>query len=366
MDIKNLIIQMITIYGEHNLLFLFISAVGVSYLFVALWRNYKFLSKFSFHYTGEQRVHQGEVSRWGGLMIFSVLMVFYHSIEEPVGSDYRYLLYLISPFMLISFIEDTFHDVSFLTRLVVMVLTALIINIYWIETFPVIENIPLLSYLLEFPVFATLFFSLALVGIMNGTNFIDGMNGLAALFFLGALCGCITLSMISNNPQDTATLVPWGILVACFLLFNFPSGKFFLGDSGAYLMAILLGTWLIDFFSRNQSISSWNAVLILIYPLLEVVYSTIRKTSQGKSPFHPDRCHLHIKIYDIVFTATKKPLYANNATTMFLALFWLAPAILVQFVCYSQLAIVVSILLISFSYVMINYFTPSVTAGKNI
>jgi hypothetical protein len=107
-------------------------------------------------------------------------------------------------------------------------------------------------------------------------------------------------------------------------------------------------------------------VLILIYPLLEVIYSASRKIIQGKSPFHPDRHHLHIKIFDIVAKSTKKPLYANNVTTMFLALFWLAPAILLQFVYYSQLGIVMSIILISFSYIMINYFTPSVRTGKNI
>ena len=150
----------------------------------------------------------------------------------------------------------------------------------------------------------------------------------------------------------------------CFLIFNFPFGKFFLGDSGAYLMAILLGTWLINFFGRHQDISSWNAVLILIYPVLEVIYSASRKIMQGKSPFYPDRQHLHIKIYDIVFRATKKPLYANNVTTVFLALFWLGPSILLQFVYYSQLGIVLSIILISFSYLVINNFTPSVKIGK--
>ena len=266
--------------------------------------------------------------------------------------------------MLISFVEDTLNNLNFLGRLFFMIITAFLINIYWVDTFPVIENIPIISYLLEFDVFVILFFTLALVGLMNGANFIDGMNGLASLFFLGAGCGCITLAMIANDIEAFMTIIPWLILMICFLVFNFPFGKFFLGDSGAYLLAILLGAWLIDFFGRHQDISSWNAVLILIYPLLEVIYSASRKIIQGKSPFYPDRHHLHIKVYDIVTKSTKKPLYANNVTTMFLAVFWLAPAILLQFVYYSQLGIVLSILLITLSYVMINYFTPSVTAEK--
>ena len=359
MDIQDLFIQINSFYGAHNLLYLVILAVVISYSLILLWRNNNFLSKFSIDYEGEQRVHLGEISRMGGLMIYASLLIFYHLIDESINTNYIYLLYMISPFMLVSFIEDTFHNVSFKLRLFFMVITALTINLYWFEAYPVIENIPILSYLLEFPVIATVFFSLALIGLMNGANFIDGMNGLATLFFLGAICGCITLSTFSSHHQDLLTLIPWAVVIFCFMIFNFPFGKFFLGDSGAYLMAILLGVWLIDFFSRNQDISSWNAVLILIYPIMEVVYSTLRKIYQGKSPFFPDRHHIHIKIYDIVFTATKKPLYANNITTMFLAIFWLAPALMIQFVYFSQGAIMSCILMICLIYLVLNICTPS-------
>ena len=361
---NNLINQIVLIYGWHNLLLLCVLGITLSCIFISFWKNHEFVQKFSINYEGEQRAHLGEVSRWGGLMLFVSLMIFYYVIDVSNSYKYQYLLYLITPFMLISFVEDTLNNLNFLGRLFFMIITAFLINIYWVDTFPVIENIPIISYLLEFDVFAILFFTLALVGLMNGANFIDGMNGLASLFFLGAGCGCITLAMIANDIEAFMTIIPWLILMICFLVFNFPFGKFFLGDSGAYLLAILLGTWLIDFFGRHQDISSWNAVLILIYPLLEVIYSASRKIIQGKSPFYPDRHHLHIKVYDIVTKSTKKPLYANNVTTMFLAVFWLAPAILLQFVYYSQLGIVLSILLITLSYVMINYFTPSVTAEK--
>ncbi|MDB4096892.1 undecaprenyl/decaprenyl-phosphate alpha-N-acetylglucosaminyl 1-phosphate transferase [Methylophilaceae bacterium] len=363
---NNLINQVVSIYGWHNLLFLCILGITLSFIFISFWKNQEFIQKFSINYEGEQRVHIGEVSRCGGLMIFISLMIFYHQIDVSNGYKYQYLLYLITPFMLLSFVEDTLNNLSFLVRLFFMIFTAFLINIYWVDAFPVIENIPIISYLLEFDLFVIVFFTLALVGLMNGANFIDGMNGLATLCFLGAGFGCITLAMIANDMEALMTIIPWLILMVCFLIFNFPYGKFFLGDSGAYLLAILLGAWIIDFFGRHQDISSWNAVLILIYPLLEVIYSASRKIIQGKSPFYPDRHHLHIKVYDIINKSTKKPLYANNATTIFLALFWLAPAILLQFVYYSQLGIVFSIILISFSYIIINYFTPSVAAEKNI
>lgn len=325
---------------------------------IFIYQKQKFLN-FSSKYHGEQRVHQGEVPRLGGLMIFVTLICFYQFTEESSGLNYRYLLYLILPFMLASFYEDILHNQNFKIRLILMILTALMINIYLIEVFPLVENIPLLSNLLKSPVFATLFFSFALIGVMNGANFIDGMNGLATLFFLGALCGCVTLSFVVGDLQSILVLIPWIILMTCFLIFNYPYGKLFLGDSGAYLMAILISVWLIDFFSRHQQISSWNAVLILIYPLLEVVYSVIRKIYQGKSPFFPDREHLHIKVFDMINAATKKPFYANNITTVFLAVLWLSPALAVQFVYNSQIGISICIVIMIVSYILLNTFTPA-------
>ena len=222
MDKNNLISNIVAIYGWHNLFFLFVLGISFSFIFISFWKNQNFIAKFSIYYEGEQRVHMGEVSRWGGLMIFTSLMIFYHLVDETINYKYQYLLYLITPFMLLSFIEDTFNNVSFLIRLLFMIFTALFINIYWIDAFPVIENIPIISYLLEFDVFVIVFFTLALVGLMNGANFIDGMNGLATLFFLGAGCGCITLAMIANDLEALMTIIPWLILMFCFLVFNFP------------------------------------------------------------------------------------------------------------------------------------------------
>ena len=351
--------QYFWIYSWNNLLYLFILGIVISFFFQGIWKSKKFNLKFLTSYSGEQRVHKGEISRWGGIMIYSSLLIYYNFFDS-VSDRYLSLLYLIAPFMILSFIEDTFNNINFVVRLNVMVFTALIICIYWLEGFPVIENFSLLSDLLKFPVFTYIFFSLALVAIMNGANFIDGMNGLASIFFLGVSVACASLAFVANDTQALMSLLPWTILLIIFLFFNFPLGKLFLGDSGAYLLALLFGTWLINFFSNHQHISSWNAVLILIYPLLEVTYSALRKILQGNSPFYPDRQHLHIKIYDMIENSTKKSLYANNITTMFLAVFWLTPTLALQFVYSSQIGIVACIISLSLVYLVLNFYTPSV------
>ena len=132
-----------------------------------------------------------------------------------------------------------------------------------------------------------------------------------------------------------------------------------MGDSGAYLMALLMGVWAIVFFANHDSISSWNAGLILFYPIIEVAYSFVRKLSQKKSPFYPDREHLHLKVYDILNTALNKPRLANNLTTIFLAVFWLTPPLVVPWVYDSQLLIVISLVMLSLAYISLNLVVPA-------
>ena len=124
-------------------------------------------------------------------------------------------------------------------------------------------------------------------------------------------------------------------------------------------MALLTGVWAIIFFSIHDFISSWNAGLIFFYPIIEVAYSFVRKLIQKKSPFYPDREHLHLKVFDILNTALNKPRLANNLTTIFLAVFWLTPPLVLPWVYDSQLWIVISLVLLSFSYITLNLVIPA-------
>ena len=145
-------------------------------------------------------------------------------------------------------------------------------------------------------------------------------------------------------------------------MFNFPLGKIFMGDSGAFLMALLTGVWAIIFFSIHDFISSWNAGLIFFYPIIEVAYSFARKLTQKKSPFYPDREHLHLKVFDVFNTALKKPRLTNNLTTIFLAVFWLTPPLVLPWVYDSQLLIVISLAILSSAYIIINLVIPAKTS----
>ena len=171
----------------------------------------------------------------------------------------------------------------------------------------------------------------------------------------------LQLKYIVNDKFMAQYILVYSIPMILILIFNFPLGKLFMGDSGAYLMALLTGVWVIIFFSTHDSISSWNAGLIFFYPIMEVAYSFVRKLMQKKSPFYPDREHLHLKIFDILNTTLNKPRLSNNLTTIFLAVFWLTPPLVVPWVYDSQLLIVISLVMLSSAYIILNLVIPAKT-----
>jgi UDP-N-acetylmuramyl pentapeptide phosphotransferase/UDP-N-acetylglucosamine-1-phosphate transferase len=187
------------------------------------------------------------------------------------------------------------------------------------------------------------------------------MNGLLGFYLLGALMCCMQLSFSVYDTFHAIPLLLYALLTILFLLVNYPWGKLFMGDAGAYLMALLIGIWVIDFFGTYEFISSWNAGLIFFYPIAEVNYSVIRKLLQKKSPFQPDREHLHLKVFDILNTAMNKPRLSNNLTTVFLAIFWLSPPLILPWIYDSQTMICLSILILSLVYLILNKVIPSRT-----
>jgi UDP-N-acetylmuramyl pentapeptide phosphotransferase/UDP-N-acetylglucosamine-1-phosphate transferase len=346
---------------NQNFIYLTLGLLMSNMVIIFIWDK-KFIKEF-FHipYDGAQRVHMGEVSRLGGALIylwfFLALIIQINNQTEEIFSHYIKFLIIIFPLIFMSIIEDTHSNVSVKLRFSVMVITMLILCSSWISSFPIVEHIPFLSYLTENRYFSIIFYSISLVALINGSNFIDGMNGLLGFFAAGAILSCIYISNEIGSQKDISVLILLLIALIVFFLFNFPFGKIFLGDTGAYFLGLFLGVWLIEFFSANDNLSSWNAVLILFYPMIEVIYSFLRKVFQKKSPFYPDRFHLHLKIFRVLNNLFHRPTLANSITTLVLSIFWLAPPLLIPFVMYSQVKIILSISILTTIYLIINYYT---------
>jgi len=132
--------------------------------------------------------------------------------------------------------------------------------------------------------------------VINGTNFIDGLNTLATGYFASLFFILIFISSKKNLYIDVNIIKIFLFILLIFLLFNF-FGKSYLGDGGSYFLAFFASKILINFANDNQSLSPYFIVLILWYPAFENFFSIIRKFFLKKSPYKPDVMHLHQLIY---------------------------------------------------------------------
>ena len=129
------------------------------------------------------------------------------------------------------------------------------------------------------------FIVLCFLFIINGSNLIDGFNGLLA-FQLIIINSILLFINIENEFQTISILITAQIItLLIFLLFNFPSAKIFMGD-GPYLFGTFTALNVIETNNLNPNISSFFCILLFIYFLR---YSFLfRKLIQKKSPVKPD------------------------------------------------------------------------------
>ena len=158
-------------------------------------------------------------------------------------------------------------------------------------------DIPFLTTVLSNNIFSSLFILLCFLFVINGANLIDGFNGLLAinLIIINSILAYINLADGIN--EFSVVIIGQIIVLFSFLLFNFPSAKIFLGDSGSYFLGSLVALNVIVTNNLNPDYSSFFFCILLFYLFFEVFFSFFRKIIQKKSPIHPDDKHLHMLVF---------------------------------------------------------------------
>ena len=200
---------------------------------------------------------------------------------------------------LIGFLDDLKIQINPSRRLILMIIFLFIcISFLPVEILNV--DIPVLNTLLSNNIFSSLFVLLCFLFIINGANLIDGFNGLLAinLIIINSLLAYINLADGIN--EFSVVIIGQIIVLFSFLLFNFPSAKIFLGDSGSYLLGSIVALNVITTNNLNPDYSSFFFCTLLFYLFFEVFFSFFRKIIQKKSPIHPDNKHLHMLIFEKV------------------------------------------------------------------
>ena len=250
--------------------------------------------------SGAQKFHTRPVPRIGGTGIAIALMVQSIALyfkEAPQAAKFALLVLSAVPAFAAGFVEDITKRVSPRARLMATI-TAALVAVWLLDARVTRIDVSAVDNLMTILPLSIAITALAVAGVANAVNIIDGFNGLAAM-----VSAMMFMSMAYVAAQTGDTLIVSISLTMAgaifgFFLWNFPAGLVFLGDGGAYLIGFILAETAVMLVMRNPGVSAWYPVLMLIYPIFETLFSIYRKKMlRGISPGIPDGVHLHMLIY---------------------------------------------------------------------
>ena len=170
---------------------------------------------------------------------------------------------------------------------------------------------------------------LGLIGIKNGINLIDGLDGLAGTQVLVVLFWFCVLSYQNDIALMVALCTPLAGAVLGFLVYNLRlpgrPARIFLGDHGSVFLGFTLGWFAI--VGSQLSIPAFTpieAVWVLGLPILDTIRVMLSRMLRGSSPFTPGRDHFHHYLVDRGFSVNQTVLILAALSMLFGAVVWLA------------------------------------------
>ena len=165
-------------------------------------------------------------------------------------------------------------------------------------------------------IFNILFTSFCLLILINGSNFIDGLNGLLLFYTAFVIFVLLRLNLLNVGIINNEALVYLLFFLILIIILN-SINILMLGDSGAYVISFFLGYLIITSHNLNPNISPYFYINLLWYPCFENLFSIIRKLKAKLSPLSPDSKHFHQLLYANLFkNFFKNKLMANNISSL--------------------------------------------------
>ena len=173
--------------------------------------------------------------------------------------------------------------------------------------------------LLKNHIFNIFFTTFCLLILINGSNFIDGLNSLLLCYMTSVIFILKNLGLLNIFLLNEILLNYLFIFIIILILLNF-CNLLMLGDSGAYIISFFLGYLIIKCHNSNLNISPYFFITLLWYPCFENLFSIIRKIKTKSSPLIPDNHHLHQLIYTLFKKKLiKNRLFANNLSSILIS-----------------------------------------------
>jgi len=283
----------------------------------------------------------------GGLFILIISLILFHKYN---------IFFLIS--LIIIFILGLFSDLKIVSspkkRFLLQIIVVFFFS-YFLKLEIASTRIFIFDDFLKFEIFNIIFVSFCIMILVNGSNFIDGLNGLVLGYYLLVLAALLQSDSQILGFLKSDDLIYFSTFLLIFLIFNF-FNLFFLGDNGAYLLGFIISFILIEAYKENPQISPYYIILLLWYPCFELLFSIIRKFNLNYSPIRPDIKHFHQLIYYLIKNKFNfNNLKSNNISSILILLYNMVPIFLgSQNIYNTQLQIILIISNILFYVVIYN------------
>lgn len=273
---------------------------------------------------GVQRFHTHWVTRLGGVAVLLTLAAWL--LLGPLGlPEGRAALWLacLMPAFLAGLCEDLTGRIGPAVRLLLTLGGAatawLVLEVQVLRLGPSALD----ALLQQWPLASLLLSALMVGGAAHAVNIIDGVNGLAATYALLSFLAIAHVAGAVGDPQLAGIALGAAVATAAFLAWNFPLGRVFLGDGGAYLLGTVIAFLLVRLVRDHEQVSPMFAALLMAYPVWETLFSMHRKlVLRGQSAMRPDGLHLHMLVYKRLARSCGalrpgEQVLRNSATTLY-------------------------------------------------
>ena len=266
--------------------------------------------------------------------IFFILT--YLIISFLMNLDKLILIYF-APFLIIGIIADLKENFSPKLRLFLQT-TFLIIFIIIFDLKISSIDLKFFDFFLENYYFNFFFVLFCLITILNGYNFMDGLNGLVSGQMMLITLSIYLISILYNLDYLNSfnQLIELFLSISLiFFLFNI-FGLCYLGDNGIYVFSLFLSLLVISFIENSQGkVSPLVAAIFFWYPAFENLFTIIRRIKNNQPISKPDVLHLHSLLKNFIFKNLKKKITKSKLNSLagitiniflipnfFLGIFW--------------------------------------------
>jgi UDP-GlcNAc:undecaprenyl-phosphate/decaprenyl-phosphate GlcNAc-1-phosphate transferase len=252
--------------------------------------------------TSTQSMHLAPTPRLGGVPILLAIVTALQFVPDSDAAAVDLVVLAALPVVLAGLLEDMGWLITPLGRLIAATTSALIAVLVLKAWIP-LSGIAPVDVLFQVPAFAIIFTVLWVAGICHGFNLIDGVNGLVAGLAVLIAAGLAVLALRTGQgglAVAKLALIPG---LAGFLLLNWPRGRIFMGDAGAYGLGFLL-VWLAILLAWNApEVSTVALGLMFFWPVADTLLAIARRLAAGRRIDLPDRLHFHQLVFRLLSSA---------------------------------------------------------------